>query len=577
MHSFNDLKKNLKKNLTDCKKIKLAIIADNASQLINTAIKGYGYEVCIDFEVFEAEYNQIDLIIHSTNSELYEFEPDIVFINYSTEHLLKDFYKKNIEEQKNYASSFNKNIEVLIQVLSSNSKSKIIINTLPEINDSIFGNFAAKTNHSFVYQLRKLNFLLAEQAQQNDKMFLLDVAMLQSQYGRNELFDAKMYLSGDFVYSLDFLPKLAKNFCDIVLAITGVFKKCLILDLDNTLWGGIIGDDGINGIQIGELGVGKAFTEFQLWIKQLKQRGIILGVCSKNTEEIAKEPFEQNTDMVLKLDDIAIFVANWETKVDNIRYIQQTLNIGMDSMVFVDDNPFEREMVKSGIQEITVPEMPEDPAEYISYLRTLNLFETATVTEEDGDRTKQYQEESKRNTFLKSFQNEDEFLQNLEMFAESKAFDSFTSPRVAQLSQRSNQFNLRTVRYTETDIVKISSSNKFATFTFSLKDKFGNHGLIGAIVLEKKDDETLFIDTLIMSCRVLKRTMENFMLNKIVSFALENNFKKIIGEYIPTKKNGIVANLYKDLGFTEDNGNWIQNIISYQIKKSHITEINNGN
>ena len=494
----------------------------------------------------------------------------------ASSHLSKDFYKKNIEEQKNYAASFNQNIEALVQVLSSNLKSKIVINTLPEINDSVFGNFAAKTNHSFVYQLRKLNFLLAEQARQNDKMFLLDVAILQSQYGRNEVFDAKMYLSGDFVYSVDFLPKLAKNFCDIVLAITGTFKKCLILDLDNTLWGGIIGDDGINGIQIGELGVGKAFTEFQLWIKQLKQRGIILGVCSKNTEEIAKEPFEQNPDMILKLDDIAIFVANWETKVDNIRYIQQTLNIGMDSMVFIDDNPFEREMVKSGIKEITVPEMPEDPAEYVAYLRTLNLFETATVTEEDGDRTKQYQEESKRNTFLKSFQNEDEFLTNLEMIAESKAFDSFTNPRVAQLSQRSNQFNLRTVRYTETDILEISNSSKFATFTFSLKDKFGNHGLIGAIILEKKDTEILFIDTLIMSCRVLKRTMENFMLNHIVNYALEYNFRTIVGEYIPTKKNGIVANLYKDLGFTESNSQWTLDTASYQIKKTHITENNNG-
>ncbi len=572
MFTFNELKKLTKTNCADCKKIKVAIIGDSATQFITTSLKGYGIKSGIDFEIFEAEYNQIDLTIINTNSQLYQFDPNFILINFSVEHLVKQFYKCSLTEKNNFASNFIAHLLQLNNIIFSNLKCKIICNTVPEINDSIFGNIAAKTNQSFLFQIRKINFLLSETAMQNDSLLIADVAALQSQNGRQFIFDEKMYLQGDFTYSLNFLPTYAKNICDIINANTGVFKKCLIVDLDNTLWGGIIGDDGINGIQIGELGIGKAFTEFQLWIKELKNRGIILAVCSKNTESVAKEPFEQNSDMVLKYDDFAMFVANWETKVDNINFIQQTLNIGMDSIVFLDDNPFEREMVKSAIKEITVPELPEDPAEYLSYLRTLNLFETPSVLDEDIDRTKQYQEESKRIVFQKSFQNEKQFLKSLNMVAELKAIDEFTCPRVAQLTQRSNQFNVRTIRYSEKEINEIIKSNEYKSFTFSLKDKFGDHGLIGIIILQKQNKQNLFIDTLIMSCRVLKRTMEHFMLNTIVHYAKQENFEKIIGEYLPTKKNKLVENLYAELGFTEIDGKWHLEVEKYKYKFTSITE-----
>jgi FkbH-like protein len=287
---------------------------------------------------------------------------------------------------------------------------------------------------------------------------------------------------------------LAKNLHDTIQAITGTFKKCLILDLDNTMWGGIIGDDGMEGIQIGDLGIGKAFVEFQLWIKELKYRGIIIAVCSNNTEEIAKEPFISHPDMALKLEDIAVFVANWENKVDNIRHIQSILNIGFDSMVFLDDNPFEREMVKKGIPELTVPSLPEDPAEYLIYLRSLNLFETASFTDEDKVRTRQYQEEAKREILQKSFANEEEFLKNLGMVSEVKAFDKFTIPRIAQLSQRSNQFNLRTIRYTEEEVRSIANSKDYFTLSLTLDDIYGNYGLIGYVVLRRMNNKSLFID-----------------------------------------------------------------------------------
>lgn len=254
--------------------------------------------------------------------------------------------------------------------------------------------------------------------------------------------------------------------------------------------------------------------------------------------------------MVLKLDDISVFVANWENKADNIRTIQSILNIGFDSMVFLDDNPFERNMVREHIPGVTVPELPEDPGEYLEYLYSLNLFETASYSEGDKDRTRQYQIEAERVSLQQSFTNEADFLKSLNMISEVKGFDSFNTPRVAQLSQRSNQFNLRTVRYTEAEISAIENDDRYATFSFTLSDKFGDNGLICVVIMEKLDAENLFIDTWFMSCRVLKRGMENFTLNTIVSYAKEYGFKHIIGEYLPTAKNQMVEEHYPRLGFT---------------------------
>lgn len=343
----------------------------------------------------------------------------------------------------------------------------------------------------------------------------------------------------------------------------------MILDLDNTLWGGVIGDDGLDKIQLGSLGVGKAFSEFQLWLKQLKERGIILAICSKNEEDIAKEPFEKHPEMILRLEDISIFVANWNNKVDNLKYIQNVLNVGFDSMVFIDDNPIERELVKSYIPEISVPELPEDPSDYLYYLQSLNLFETASFSGEDAYRTKLYREEASRKVDEISFKNYEEFLRSLNMRCEVKPFDEFNSPRVAQLTQRSNQFNLRTVRYTEAEILNISKSTEHLTFAFSLSDKYGDYGLVSIIILEI-NDTTLFIDSFIMSCRVLKRTLENFILNHLHEAAIKLEAKRIVGEYIPTKKNVIVKNLYDELGFIQNDKLWELDIQNYEKRNSAI-------
>jgi FkbH-like protein len=549
LKDFTTLLKNLKKDFGELKRIKVAVLADSASQFVVKAIKATGFEYGIRYDIFEADYDQVDRQIFDPESELYTFQPEYILILRSTEKLIKKFYTGSSVSKTDFATEQIVQTQELYRQISGKLNCKVIINSFPENNDGVFGNFSAKTNLSFPYQIKKLNLGLMELAQAQTNLFILQLDGLVNRIGTAHAFDAKMYINGDLVYSLELLPSLAKNVHDIILAVNGNFKKCLILDLDNTTWGGIIGDDGIEGIQIGDLGIGKAFTELQSWALELKKRGVILAVCSKNTEEIAKEPFEKHPDMKLRLTDIAVFMVNWENKVDNIRHIQKVLNISFDSMVFLDDNAFEREMVASAIPELTIPSLPEDPAEFLIYLKSLNLFETASVTEEDEKRTLQYQEEALRNGLQKSFANEVSFLESLGMKAVVEPFNTFAIPRIAQLSQRSNQFNLRTIRYTEEDIRNIASSNRHFTLGFNLSDKFGDYGLIAFVILEKKDNNTLFIDSWIMSCRVLKRGMELFTLVSIIELAKEKGFSFLEGEYLATKKNEIVKDHYEKLGF----------------------------
>jgi FkbH-like protein len=571
--NFYDLKTNLKKDFSNLRKVKVALLGDSATQLLVKALKGYGYEVGYNFDIFEADYDQIEMQTYDSESELYEFKAEYVIIYHSSEKLLKKFYKLDNNDKTSFANRHIEEVSSLYRAITNKSKCKVIYFNLVETDDSVFGNYANKTSSSFLYQVRKINFELMNLSQQHKNLFINDIASLHNTLGAAFCTDPKIYVTTDLIFSLDFLPIIAKNITDIILSVAGTMKKCVILDLDNTLWGGIIGDDGMENIQIGELGIGKAFTALQMWLKQLKQRGIILAVCSKNDETIAKEPFEKHPDMILKLSDIAVFVANWDNKVQNINYIQSILNIGFDSMVFLDDNPFERNMVKTHIPDITVPDLPEDPAEYLTYLRSCNLFETASFTPEDEQRTQQYQEEAQRAVVQKQCINEDEFLSSLNMHSVVKPFDKFTIPRVSQLTQRSNQFNLRTVRYTEEEISAISNSDEYLTLDFTLEDKYGDYGLISVIILKKQSD-ALFIDTWIMSCRVLKRGMEKFVLNMIVQQASKIGVKEIIGEYIPTAKNGMIKEHYHELGFTKcdgENNKWLLNLESYSDYPTFIT------
>ena len=574
MKTFQELKKITKHMPADLPAIKIALTGDTATQFLATAIRGTGAERGYQIDLFEAEYNQVERQFLDPSSELYQTDADFIVLFQSTHKLgekhslLSPSQQESLaEERLAFVASVSEN-----PMLASK---KIICLNYPEIEDTVFGSYATKVTSSFTYQVRKLNMGMMDLSQRYANLFICDIAGLQNKLGRDMMFAPNVYVSTEMVLSIDALPYVASRVMDIICAIKGQFKKCLILDLDNTVWGGVIGDDGLEGIQLGHgLGIGKAFTEFQMWVKKLKQRGVIICVASKNNEETAKEPFEKHPDMVLKLEDIAVFQANWETKVDNIRTIQRILNIGFDSMVFLDDNPFERNIVRENIPGITVPELPQDPGEYLEYLYSLNLFETASYSQADKDRTKQYQVEAQRVSLQKTFSNEADFLKSLDMTSVVSGFNKFNTPRVAQLSQRSNQFNLRTVRYTEADIEALGQDPDVIDLSFTLEDKFGDNGLIAVIIMKKQDEETLFIDTWFMSCRVLKRGMEDFTLNTMVEAAREKGYKRIVGEYLPTPKNKMVENHYPSLGFQKLEGTptaqYVLDVEQYQPRENYI-------
>ena len=415
MKSFQQLKRLLKQEHPDYPHIKLALLGDSATQFLATAIRGEGVARGLSVDLFEAEYNQVERQVLDPTSDLHGFGAEFTVVFQSSHKLLEKYSLAPAEARANLAQE---RLD-FVRTLCTSVPGKVIYYNYPEIGDGVFGSYQNKVAGSFVYQVRKLNLGLMELSQEFPNLYVCDLAELQAKLGRDFCFDSSVYVSTEMLLSLDALPYVASRTLDIVCAIRGQFKKCLILDLDNTLWGGVVGDDGWENIQVGHgLGIGKAFSEFQQWVRKLKDRGIILCVCSKNDADKAREPFEKNPEMVLHLDDFAVFMANWDNKVDNIRTIREILNIGFDSMVFLDDNPFERNMVREGIPELCVPELPEDPGDYLEYLYGLNLFETASYSSADKDRTKQYQVEARRASSALSFANEADFLKSLGMLAE---------------------------------------------------------------------------------------------------------------------------------------------------------------
>ena len=571
--TFKQLKKLSKADLSSLPQYKLAVMGDCATQHLATAIRGYGSYTGLGLSVFDADYNQIDAQVMDPGSELYGFAPNAVLIQMCTEKLYEAFCALPLECRSRFAEDTFRKIRLTWERINANARATVLQCNFPLMDDGCFGQYGNKAADSFLFQQRKLNFLLMQGCQDVKNVYLIDLDAIQAACGRNTFSDPKLYYIAKMPIAVDVLPTVAKAVVDMIQALRGVTKKCVVLDLDNTLWGGVIGDDGLSGIQIGELGTGHAFSDLQAWLKELKNRGLLLAVCSKNNESAAREPFEKHPEMILRLEDISMFVANWEDKASNIRSIQKTLNIGMDSLVFLDDNPFERNLVRSMIPEITVPELPEDPAMYLSYLRSLGLFETASYSAEDSGRTRQYRQQAERAVFESSFQSYDDYLEGLAMKAVAAPFDPFHYPRIAQLTQRSNQFNLRTVRYTEAEIEAIARDDSHICLYFMLKDKFGDHGLISVVILDKQEDFTLFISQWLMSCRVLKRGMEEFIINRILRTAAENGFRKVVGEYIPTPKNAMVRDLYEKLGFVPMGENRFEADVSgFPYHKTFITE-----
>jgi FkbH-like protein len=383
---------------------------------------------------------------------------------------------------------------------------------------------------------------------------ICDVEFLTNRRGALAATDDRAWFESKQPGSAHRLLDVARELAGLVLALRRPPKKVLVLDLDNTLWGGVVGDDGVEGIEIGDTSPrGEAFKAFQRYVKSLKERGVLLAVCSKNDHDKAVEPFEKHPEMVLRMSDFSAFVANWEPKADNIRRMAAELNLGLDSFVFVDDNAAEIEIVRQFAPEVTAIHLGADPSEYQAILQDCRQFEPRSITADDASRTKQYQVERRRKDLLASAVDMDAYLESLEIEGMFSPFTPVDAPRLAQLINKSNQFNLTTRRRTEAEVAALIGAADHECFSMRLKDRFGDHGLI-SIVIGAVDGDTLVVDTWLMSCRVLKRQVEDEVLNELARRALARGLKRLRGVYIPTAKNDMVKEHYPRLGFSKAGG-----------------------
>lgn len=409
--------------------------------------------------------------------------------------------------------------------------------------------FQLSTRSGDIALLREVNRHL-QQSLPSGHAFV-DLESISGLLGRQRFYDSRRYFWTKQPFSEEGAVALGRHLLAAIRSILHGPKKVLVLDLDNTCWGGVVGETGPLGVDLGESPSGEAFRAFQAYAKRLSARGVLLAVASKNNPDDAREPFTTNPAMVLSLDDIAAFEASWDPKEMALRRIAKTLNLGLDSFVFFDDNPAEREHIRQALPEVVVPEVPEDPAEYVDALERGLWFEAIGLTDEDLVRTEQYRQERQRRDLETSSGSMEEYLQSLEMIADVRTIGEEDMARVVQLLGKTNQFNLTTRRHSESVVRSMIAQEGTVAFTLRLRDRFGDHGLVAVVigVRSEHDPLALRLDTWLMSCRVIGRTAEEFTLEEILRQAGSRGYRTILGEYVPTKKNLLVANLFQKLGF----------------------------
>ncbi len=414
-----------------------------------------------------------------------------------------------------------------------------------------FGNLSGSAPWGLRAMLRRYNADLAAAAPSGVVLFDLD--HVASLWGRRRWEDARYWFHSKHAFALDATGSVAHAAARLIAGARGLAKKCLVLDLDNTLWGGVIGDDGVAGIALGHGEAGEAFVALHRFVKALKDRGVILAVCSKNDHDTASSVFREHPDSVLRLDDFTVFVANWRNKADNIRDIAATLNIGLDSLVFADDNPMERDIVRRHLPEVEVIDLPEDPSGFVAALARPRWFEAAAFSAEDRERGRYYADNAQRTAFREDFVDLGAYLRSLDMRGTVGGVDPFYRPRMAQLINKSNQFHLTGTRYSEAELTVLAASPDCVVRHLRLTDRFGDNGLIACLVL-RRCERALHVDTWVMSCRVLGRTVEEFIANDMRAVALAEGCERLVGRYVRSAKNGLVEGLYERLGFARSAG-----------------------
>lgn len=572
------IKKTLLSDGTTRIKKKIAVLGGSTTHDVIRILELFLLHYGIEPSFYESEYGQYWQDAMFDNPELAEFAPDLIYIHTTnrniaeypavgdsrekTEQLLKDTYE---------------HFHIMWEKLKETYGCVIIQNNFEFPYYRLLGNMDAVNSNGRVAFVNRLNALFAEYAAANENFYLQDIQYLSACYGLDKWGDSFYWHMYKYALCVPAIPTLSYNLANIIKSVYGKNKKAYVLDLDNTLWGGVVGDDGPENIEIGqETSMGQVYAEFQSYLKEQKQIGIMLNVSSKNEEENALAGLSR-PDSVLKPDDFMVIKANWEPKSKNVAEIAAELNIGTDSLVFVDDNPAEREIIRQNLPGVAVPEM-DKPEEYLKTLDRSGFFEVTGLSEDDTKRNEMYKANQERKKMQDNFADYGEYLKSLDMKAEIGAFVPLYMARIAQLTNKSNQFNLTTKRLSQADIEHMAEDSSYITLYGKLADKFGDNGVVSVVIGKIKED-ALHIELWLMSCRVLKRDMEFAMMDRLTEECKKRGIARIYGYYYPTAKNKMVENFYGLQGFTlknrdnEGNAEWEYEIPAAYENKNRYIEI----
>ncbi|MCR5310894.1 MAG: HAD-IIIC family phosphatase [Lachnospiraceae bacterium] len=554
---------------------RIAILGGSTTAEIRNMLELFLLNFGIKPKIYESEYNKFYEDGLFGNPELDDLKPDVIYIHTTSRNILN--WPKASDNEKTVGALVKETydrFEVLWEALEKKFGCYIIQNNFEYPAYRLLGNADTVLPGGGVYFVNEVNRFFSKYARSHEKMFIHDINYESACYGLEKWSDSLYWCMYKYAMTLDAIPYSAFEVAKIIKAMFGKNKKVLSLDLDNTLWGGVIGDDGVNNIEIGEeTPMAQGYAEFQQYLKRQQEIGVVLSVNSKNNEETAMEGFKR-PDTVLKIEDFASFKANWDNKDINLVNAASELSLLPESFVFVDDNPAERELVLANVKGVSVPEM-EGVENYIRTIDRSGFFEVISLSSDDAKRAEMYRENVKRAKAAASFSDYGEYLKSLEMKAEIDSFAPEYLARIAQLTNKSNQFNLTTLRLSQSEIEQMAADDKYITLYGKLADKFGDNGVVSVVIGKKAGNEVNIILWL-MSCRVLKRGMEYAMMNEFVKRCSKVGAVKIRGFYYPTAKNGMVRDFYGLLGFnkeTEDNeGNaiWEKSTLNYKEHETYI-------
>jgi FkbH-like protein len=538
--------------------LKIAVLGNFTTEYLAKAVQEECRRNSIEAGIYNSEYGRYNQVILNPVSSLYSFDPALAILFLEGKMLFPKWYETpTLTASANHKMKLVNEVYLslvnLVENLHKHCSAKIILNNFKIPYHSPLGILDSKMNPGLKRMICMLNGKLEDYAMNKSYLYIFDYNGLCSHMGNSVSEDSKMYYMAKNVLSLHAAKTLAHEYMRYILPMVSRNRKCLVLDLDNTLWGGAAGEDGISGILLDVSGPGKSYYDFQQEVLNLYHKGILLAVNSKNNYEDAVAIIDNHPYMLLKKKHFSALKINWRDKAENLREIARELNIGTDSLVFFDDNPVERASVKSSLPEVMTVDVPVDSSKYAAALREICDFEYLNLTEEDRKRNEMYAANIKRLESQKQAQSVDDFLAGLETTAVVACANEFTLPRIAQLTQKTNQFNMTTKRYSNDDISRMLESDRHMVFSCSVSDSFGDSGLVGVCIAELDAERSeAFIDSFLLSCRVLGRDVEYAFLSAVISVLTDMGVKRIRSAFIKTSKNQPARDFYLNAGFTPE-------------------------